>query len=305
MKKLYQLPAVAFLFLCLFSKTSYALYSLGPFANQTFCVASYPSSFNTVTFTLDENANGDFPVQSGTTLILSAPAGFAFNPGAGTVTFTAGRNISALTYTITAATISITTTVTAINQRDHISFNNIQVQATATAGGDVTRTGGTFIVNGSTGNPTPAQSFGRLDSDNPYISSAVAQSSTAAINKNCTATSNQILEIQVTVTTSTLCTPTISQFVFSTSGDAGFSQNPTTNISSARVYYTGQTPGFSYVNFFGSVANPNGTFTVTGNEVLNQGAGTYYFYLAYEVPATANTGDGLDASLTSFVFNNS
>ncbi|HXC03832.1 MAG TPA: hypothetical protein VNZ86_03720, partial [Bacteroidia bacterium] len=98
------------------------------------------------------------------------------------------------------------------------------------------------------------------------------------------------------------CSVNITQFNFSTAGDAGYSQNPTTNITKAEVYYAGQTQGFSYGNFFGSVAAPNGAFIITGSQALELGAGTYYFYLSYDVPATANVGDKLDASLTSFVF---
>ncbi|PKP17074.1 MAG: hypothetical protein CVU05_16170, partial [Bacteroidetes bacterium HGW-Bacteroidetes-21] len=49
-----------------------------------------------------------------------------------------------------------------------------------------------------------------------------------------------------------------------------------------------------------SVSSPNGLFTITGSKFLDEGPGDYYFFLIYEIPLTANTGDGVDASMISF-----
>ena len=114
---------------------------------------------------------------------------------------------------------------------------------------------------------------------------------------------NPIPEIRVNVTGSAGCTANISQFTFSTTGSTGYSQNRTTNISQAALYFSDTASGFSYAQCFGFVNNPNGSFTINGSQQLFRGQGTYYFYLAYRIPTSANIGDGVDASMTSFVFN--
>src|SRR5678815_2351733 len=48
-----------------------------------------------------EGVNTDFANGTGQTLILTMPGGYRLNPGAGTVTFTSGRNISAATISVT------------------------------------------------------------------------------------------------------------------------------------------------------------------------------------------------------------
>src|ERR1035437_9193634 len=158
--------------------------------------------------------------------------------------------------------------------------------------------GSTPIVTGT------SNSNGNLTISTPmtYATSAVNQISTN-ISRNCGLT-NAILEIQVVVTGS--CTPlSITQFKFSTAGTPG-STNPATDISKAKVFYTAQTQGFTTSQQFGTaVVVPSGAFTVNGVQPLSFGAGTYYFYLTYDVPATATLGDVVDASVTSFVLGGS
>ncbi|MGP8214345.1 MAG: beta strand repeat-containing protein, partial [Bacteroidia bacterium] len=131
-----------------------------------------------------------------------------------------------------------------------------------------------------------------------YGSSAVSQYTSGSITP-CSANTNAIMQIAVTVTGNDCPASTITQFVFNTAG----STSPGTDIISASVYYTQQTAGFSNQYFFGSVDNPNGAFTITGSQELTLGAGTYYFYLCYNVPTTANVGDVVDATTTSFTIN--
>ncbi len=283
--------------------------TLEAFSNQTFCTTTYPTAYNTVTFSLIETTASNFDAnQTNQTIILTLPAGFQFNTAAGAVTNNAAIaqdiTIVGFSMTTTAITVTVTTAATQVNI-DEINFENFQIRATAAGSGDLARTAGTFSVNGSAAIPTNIQSFGHLATSSPsvYNSSAVTQYSTANIIRGCNATKNPILQLKVNITGGA-CTPNdvITQFVFNTTGDAG-STNPTTDISIAEVYYTDTTQGFSDVNFFGSLVNPNGTFTITGSQGLNLGPGPYYFYLAYTVPATATIGDMLDASMTSFVFN--
>ena len=280
-------------------------YTITQFPDLNFCGSVYTTAADqTVSFTLNESSAGnEFDAsQTNRTIILTLPAGFAFDLAAGpTVTRTAGRDITAIGMTWTASTITVTLTTDATPTLvDNIDFHNFNIYPTGPGSGDLLRTGGTFTVEGSTGNPISSQSFGHMLAGPPtaYSSSAVNQYTTASINKNCTNSTNAILEIQVNV--SNPCSPvTITQFNFNTTG----STNPATDITEAEIYYTGQTQGLSYDNWVGLTSAPNGAFTITTSQALELGAGTYYFYLVYDVPASATTGDVLDASMTSFVIN--
>ena len=189
MKKRYLCLLLIHLLLISLSVKCYANYIITSFTHKTFCTSSYPTTYQSVgQFILTEGANADFDVQTNKTMVLTLPAGFEFNTAVGpAVTFTAGRNITALTFTWTTTAITVTITVGGTNRIDAIQFNNFQVRAIAVAGGDLTRTGGTFTINGSSGNPTSSESFGRLDTDVPtsYVSSTVVQASTADIVRNC------------------------------------------------------------------------------------------------------------------------
>ena len=288
--------------------------NISPFADLSFCTASYPTGYQTVSFSLKERLVTDFTRnQAGQTIILKLPAGFEFNTGAAhTLTKNGGgSDITALALTsVTTTSITITLSTSAANPNtnfDEIFLNNFQIRATAAAYGDLLRNGGTFLINGSTQQPLSSESFGFMLS-NPasvYNASEISQYTTSNINRNCESSRNAvILKLRINVTGG--CPPpVVTQFNFSTAGDAGFSQNPATNISAARVYYNGQLPSAplitSGITPFGSVNNPNGAFTINGSQKLDLGSGDYYFYLVYDVPVTANAGDGVDASMSSFV----
>ncbi|MBS1634476.1 MAG: PKD domain-containing protein [Bacteroidetes bacterium] len=283
------------------------------FLNQTFCTTTYPSGYNTVTFSLIETTATNFDAnQTNQTLVLTLPAGFAFNTAAGSTvtrnTAAAAQDITIVGFSMTTSAITVTLTTAATQANvDAINFNNFQIRATAAGSGDLVRTGGTFSINTSSAVPTSTQSFGHLATSSPstYSSSAVSQYTTSSIIKGCTSTSNPILEIKVNINGG-YCTPNdaISQFVFNTTGDAG-STNPATDISKAEVYYADTTRGFTNANYFGSVNSPSGTFTVTGSQPLNKGPGPYYFYLTYTIPGTATSGNMVDAQMNSFTFNGS
>ncbi|GEM_PF-2997291 len=66
------------------------------------------------------------------------------------------------------------------------------------------------------------------------------------------------------------------------------------NISNLKVYYTGSSTAFSTTTQFGTtVASPSAFNAVTGTQVL--GPGNNYFWVTYDVSATATIGDSLKA----------
>ena len=105
---------------------------------------------------------------------------------------------------------------------------------------------------------------------------------------------NQVVQIQV-VTSGTLSPFSVTGFSLGTNG----STNPPTDITNAKIYYTGTSNVFSTATLFGTTVGPNGTFALAGSQVLS--SGTNYFWLTYDVPGTAtylNTLDGQCNNIT-------
>lgn len=132
-----------------------------------------------------------------------------------------------------------------------------------------------------------------------YTSSTVDQPNTTSVDQF--ATNAEIIEIQI-VQAAGSCSDTVTQFNLDTDGGgAEGTDNPATNITTAKIYYTGSTQGFTTATLFGSVSSPSGTFSITGSQALLAGE-TNYFYLAYDIPLTAIVTEKLDAQLVSFQF---
>jgi hypothetical protein len=71
-------------------------------------------------------------------------------------------------------------------------------------------------------------------------------------------------------------------------------------ISSAKIYYTGNSNSFSTTTQFGStITAPSGNIALTGDQVLVNGDN--YFWIAYNVASGALIGDSLRANLDSIV----
>ncbi|HOZ48105.1 MAG TPA: tandem-95 repeat protein, partial [Candidatus Hydrogenedentes bacterium] len=102
-----------------------------------------------------------------------------------------------------------------------------------------------------------------------------------------------ILDAQVCVD-GALSPLTATSFTFNTTG----STNPSTDIASAKLFYTGTTNAFSETGQFGStINNPSGTMTFTGTQTLAHGDN--HFWLAYTIRSSATYGNVVDAQCTS------
>ncbi|MBL4652489.1 MAG: hypothetical protein JKY53_06430, partial [Flavobacteriales bacterium] len=300
--------------LIVFSLYGYSAFAGGPkysvtAFSQYWCqIAPYPTAYATVSWSINETDKKGFKKsQTNKTIVIDLPAGFEFDITSATasVAGSIGGDITACTFVYNSTT-QITVTLTTDGNEgevDAILFTNFEIRALASGNsGNVYRTGGSFKVDGATSNPTATESLGFLLAGLPMIvdSIRVNQISTQ-INRQC-GTNSGIIEIAVS--TKNTCPGVITEFRLNTNGDAGFSENEVTNITNASIYYTGTTQGMSSSNFFGTVAvGAGGAFTITGSQALSDGDTTYYFYLAYDVPGTANVGDQLDGMLDSLVFN--
>ncbi len=112
---------------------------------------------------INEWANADIPANVNSwTIILTAPTGRNFNTATWTISYTAGRDITAISLTMAATTLTITlkTDATA-NARDRIDLRSIQIRALSgenqNATGKIMRLGSnpwTTAVAGITNNST-------------------------------------------------------------------------------------------------------------------------------------------------------
>jgi len=127
-----------------------------------------------------------------------------------------------------------------------------------------------------------------LNNGAPAAAPATNQPSVATV---ASGSSNvQVLRLDV----SACATSTLSDITFGTTG----STNPATDISTAKVYYTTSTTFSSTTQFGTAVANPNGTFTVSGSQTIPAGVG--YFWLVYDLACGAVATNVLDAEVTAY-----
>ena len=123
-----------------------------------------------------------------------------------------------------------------------------------------------------------------------YSTSTVTQNNTSAFSKPSVNT--EVIGIQV-VTSGSLTPLTVTNFTLNTNG----STSPGTDITNAKLWYTGIINSFTTSSLVGSFASPNGTFTINSSQVL--APGTNYFWLTYDVPVSATTSDVIDAECTA------
>ena len=125
-----------------------------------------------------------------------------------------------------------------------------------------------------------------------YVSSTTTQNTSTLFRGT---TNNQVIGIQV-VTSGSASPFTVSQLNLSTNGTT----SPSTDITNAKIFYTGLSSTFSAATQYGStVAAPNGSFSVSGSQVL--ATGTNYFWLTYDIPSSATPSNYVDGECASIV----
>ncbi|MFA6408489.1 MAG: hypothetical protein WCW36_03435, partial [Candidatus Paceibacterota bacterium] len=79
-----------------------------------------------------ENSNGDFAAsQTNRTLILTAPGGWQFNAGVGSVSFTSNRDINSASVSVTSSVVTVTLSTDGnANRSDTLTISGIQVRST-------------------------------------------------------------------------------------------------------------------------------------------------------------------------------
>jgi hypothetical protein len=124
-----------------------------------------------------------------------------------------------------------------------------------------------------------------------YVSSTTTQANTSNVSVG---TSNQqVIGVQI-VTTGALNPLSVTSFTLNTNGTTA----PLTDIANAKLWYTGTSSTFATTTQFGATEPaPNGSFNITGTQVLAEG--TNYFWLTYDVPCGATLANVVDAECNS------
>src|SRR5262249_47867721 len=105
------------------------------------------------------NYKKDFaPNQTNATLVFTAPSGWEFNPGQGTVSFSPNGDISSASVSVTSTSISITFSTGNGAKTDTLDINGIQVRATD--GSAIPSTGHIYRKTGAGGNALLTDSGG-------------------------------------------------------------------------------------------------------------------------------------------------
>lgn len=113
-------------------------------------------------------------------------------------------------------------------------------------------------------------------------------------NANPGVANQPIIRIQV-IMSGSLNPLSLTAFQLSTNG----STNPATDITNAKLYYTGASSTFNTSEQVGATfTGPNGTFTINTNKVLATGLNN--FFLTYDVPPSATINNTLDAECLSY-----
>jgi len=168
--------------------------------------------------------------------------------------------------------------------------------AWALQGTHVALSGSTAARTGLSGISTAQFGFGKVSCSGQ--SATVTQSVTTDVWQG--STDNEIIRIAVNSSAAT-CADYITGFTFSTTGTPGCSA-ASTDISNAKVYYTGTSSTFATTTLFGSLGSaPNGSFTINGSQAITNN--TVYFWLVYDIAGTAAVNNKVDGQLVSFVMN--
>ncbi len=121
-----------------------------------------------------------------------------------------------------------------------------------------------------------------------YTSSTTTQTNTS--NAEICATSTEIIGVEV-VTSGSLSPINITQLRVRTTG----STNPTSDITSIDIYYTGTSATFATNTLFGSAAPAVGGTNIHVGGTQTLATGTNYFWVVYNLAPGATLGNSLDA----------
>jgi len=125
-----------------------------------------------------------------------------------------------------------------------------------------------------------------------YSSSTANQSNTNAVMTNTV--DQQVIGIQIETAGALSPVLDLKKLIVNANGTTNVS-----DISNAKIYYTGTSSTFATTNQFGTtIATPTlADFEISGSQTLAEG--TNYFWLTYDISATASVNNVIDGECTS------
>lgn len=267
MKSLLKINLLSIHLLFLLTGKALAVVTVTPAPNGG-CLNTSPGAYLSIgNIVITENNNNDFAVQTNTTLILSAPAGFQFNPGVGSVSYIAGRNFTAASITVTATTITVTLSVNNTNRSDELTISGIEARATsAGVSGNILRTGGTSSISGN--NSGGGINHGTLSNIKNTRASVAAGNWNAAATWSGGIVPGLCDSVVINHTVTANVSATISNLTINTGGNLiannAITVNSTFNINGTGTYTHANTTNAN-TTIFNGIEN----FSTTSNLVMN------------------------------------
>lgn len=153
-----------------------------------------------------------------------------------------------------------------------------------------------FISDGGTNNAGWAATVSCIAGPSmTFTSSTTSTASTTSVTQS--ATMEPVICIKV-VTANSASPFNATQFQINMTGTTAIS-----DVTSVKIYSTGSDPVFGTSSLFGSATPATGTITVNGSKTLVQD--TNYFWVAYDISATAVVANLLDAQCTQITMDGS
>lgn len=144
--------------------------------------------------------------------------------------------------------------------------------------------------------PTAGNPAGNLVINNPmtYVNAVPTQDVVSKVGQGTT--HNQVMKVQV-ITSATGAPVNLTQLVFNAVGTTD-----TSNIRNMKVWYTGGVNTFGTTAQFGTTLSYlPGSLNFTVNGIQSLSTGSNYFWLTYDVAATAATGNVIDGECVSMI----
>jgi len=154
-------------------------------------------------------------------------------------------------------------------------------------------TAGTYIImvegySSNSGNYTLNIQVNNCAGPMTYSSSTTTQANTSNVYKG--SLNQEVMGVQI-VTTGALTPFDVTQFRINMTGTTN-----TADVTNIDIYCTGTSSTFATTTLFGSVAPGGGALLVNGTQTLS--SGTNYFWIVYDISATAIINNVIDAQCT-------
>lgn len=319
-KAKYYLSAIL---LCLIGSFSFSQVTITS-PNVISPACSYPSDYFTIPAMVINEPNtaarGSFSVGTNQTIVIQAPANFELEAGSGVAVFTAARDITSASVTVSTSAITITYTVAGLTKLDRLTISNVRARSLTGSAGSFIRTGGTAIIDGDFIGNTYASAtvngLNGLKTVGPAPSDFATLTEAISTLKSRGVTGSTILELKVDYTSAGETFPLNLQGLNCLNTSRRLTIRPAASatnlqISSSNITTTINFNGTSYVNIDGRAGGTgasvltisNTTTSATALQFINGSSNNQIQYCQFKGVNTGNKGVILFGSSTALTGN--